>query len=33
MQSVVSGIPGIIIQIALVPVLAMVVKKGIKLDE
>lgn len=33
MQSVKSGIPGIVLQLALVPVLAMVVKKGIKLDD
>ena len=32
-QSTISGIPGIIIQILLVPVLAMIVKKGIKLDD
>ena len=33
MQSIKSGIPGIILQLALVPVLAMIVKKGIKLDD
>ena len=33
MQSVISGIPGIIIQLLVVPVLAMCVKKGIKLDD
>lgn len=33
MQSVISGIPGIIIQLLAVPFLAMVVKKGIKLDD
>lgn len=33
MQSIKSGIPGIVLQIALVPVLAMIVKKGIKLND
>lgn len=33
MQSVKSGVLGIILQLALVPVLAMVIKKGIKLDD
>lgn len=33
MQSVISGIPGIIIELLAVPFLAMVVKKGIKLDD
>ena len=33
MQSVISGVPGIIIQLLAVPFLAMVVKKGIKLDD
>lgn len=33
MQSIKSGIPGIVLQLALVPVLAMIVKKGIKLDD
>ena len=32
-QSVISGMPGIVMQIILVPFLAMLVKKGIKLDE
>ena len=33
MQSIKSGIPGIVLQLALVPVLAMIVKKGIKLND
>ena len=33
LQSVVSGIPGIVLQIFLVPFLAMIIKKGIKLDD
>lgn len=32
-QSVISGIPGLIIQIAIVPLTAMLIKKGIKLDD
>ena len=32
-QSVISGIPGIIIQLAFVPVIAKAIKKGIKLDD
>ena len=32
-QSVISGIPGIIIQLLCVPFLAVVIKKGIKLDD
>lgn len=32
-QSVISGMPGIIMQLILVPFLAMLTKKGIKLDE
>ena len=32
-QSFISGIPGIIIQLAFVPILAKLIKKGIKLDE
>ena len=33
MQSIKSGIPGIVLQLALVPVLAMIVKKGINLND
>ena len=33
MQSVKSGIPGIILQLILVPIIAMGIKKGIKLDD
>lgn len=33
MQSVISGIPGLIIQLAIVPLVAMLIKKGIKLDD
>lgn len=33
MQSIKSGIPGIVLQLAIVPVLAMIVKKGIKLND
>ena len=33
MQSVISGIPGLIIQILSVPVIARLTKKGLKLDD